>query len=244
MICWCGVRKRIIKNPWSRTRCGRWSERSESSGRTGGRGRLIPSHRVDQHKSPSFNPLDHIGVDTGLVLSLLLSPMPAPIGRLALHIRPLRCGLLDWDISVGGLIGSVRRVGREDASLRDVLLPGITSLHMRRILRGSDLSVLHGRIASFLLVPTGLSLEPLDPRSLLDVRSTLPSEILRHATQLPQGRPKTSSFGLSRRLSSSFDDMIELFLEKVFPDRDHDQADKDRAADEHVHEDDGLLKST
>lgn len=115
---------------------------------------------------------------------------------------------------------------------------------MGRILRGSDLSVLRGRIASFLLVPTGLSLEPLNPRSLLDVRSTLPSEILRHATQLPQGRPKTSSFGLSRRLSSSFDDMIELFLEKVFPDRDHDQADKDRAADEHVHEDDGLLKST
>lgn len=38
--------------------------------------------------------------------------------------------------------------------------------------------------------------------------------------------------------------MIELFLEEIFPDRDHDQADKDRAADKHVHEDDGLLKST
>lgn len=36
--------------------------------------------------------------------------------------------------------------------------------------------------------------------------------------------------------------MIKLLLEEVLPDRDHDQADKDRAADEHVAEDDGLLE--
>ena len=38
--------------------------------------------------------------------------------------------------------------------------------------------------------------------------------------------------------------MVEFLPKKVLADGDHDQANEDRAPDEHVHENNGLLKST